>query len=153
MDLPAELRVSILEQAVGAEHLPALRFFYPFWFCGRGSQAVTYGGCPSLHFDPSKRMLDAPNTNVIFTCKQIYREIVDHARFGGIKAFERIGDLRQYVLMIGHLAPGGLASLDHLTIDFSHRSYISFFGVKVAPLMLDDVGPPGYVCHGTPALE
>lgn len=142
MDLPAELRLMILKQAVGHRHYPALPshpdFRALFWYCGVGPEAIGWrapGG--SMFFGEE---LEEPNINILLAHPVLYNEIYKFITTGAPKGFVSTVDLHSWIH--GPLAhvPEGFGSIRHLHLDFSHEEYIGFFQVDVTPFR--HTGPP-----------
>jgi hypothetical protein len=129
MQLPTELRLLILEQAVGVEHYPGHQDQGPFSFLGAGSEKLRYPSWySSFPADPTKRLIPMPNTNILFTCKQLYSETRHHLLYGSSKAFLDDSMLDQYLHYRPRRSSGSLDFLVHLDLDFSLGDYLGFFG-------------------------
>ncbi|KAK3050990.1 hypothetical protein LTR09_007739 [Extremus antarcticus] len=130
MALPAEIRLLILEQAVCVEHFHNPFANEPFGYFASGSRTM------DMYYDEpgrirEKKLIGRPNTNVLFSCRQIYSEIKPHLQTGAIKNFEYDYELGRYMSNPGFFGLGGVRSIRHLTLDLiSPDGYRTFFGLQ-----------------------
>ncbi|KAK5166475.1 uncharacterized protein LTR77_008018 [Saxophila tyrrhenica] len=120
MDLPAEVRMLIFEQAVGVEHFPIMELLHP----RSGSSYYGEGAQNSTDDEPRVgtrlRRIDPPNVNLISSCKQILQEIGPFMRHGTTKVFQTLTDLERYTLHNRFPEFGGVQTLRHITIDLTN---------------------------------
>ena len=144
MDLPAEVRAMVLKHAIGERRYPVRPNLGAFWYCGDGSEGKRYEPWDNLFLvdpvhqvDPTKAVVDKPNLNAIIAHPKLYSEMKEHLVSQIPQAFEDAPTMRRWIQQ-GALSrrPGGMNSLQHLTLDFTHEEYISFFAVHVFPFTL-----------------
>lgn len=131
MDLPAELRITVLEHAIGPVIYPRRDQHLSY---GIGSESATYFDslASSITIDHTKPHTARPNVDFIFSCRKLYEEVKLHFHYSTAKAFEDPRDLASYIRRLPS-APGALKRLRHLDLDLEMRNYILFFDVQAAP--------------------
>lgn len=136
MELPTELRILVLEHAVG----PVLYLNKDLGSYSTSSDSPTYAcsGARSIRVDPTKEIVSKPNLDFIFHNRQLYEEVKPYLFYRTAKVFTTPTCLRKCVFDFLPRSLGGLQRLCHLDLDFALNSYILFFNVQVAPVRAFD---------------
>ena len=129
MDLPAELRALILEQAIGRTLKPVCE----------SRKIISYGNA-SNDYPEDERHFERPATSVLFMCRQLYEDLKHYLWTGSRKSFISVNMLQLYINRAEYVAPAGINHLRHIELSLSHTDFMQLFEVMVAPFNIDGAG-------------
>ena len=133
MDLPAELRIQIMEAAFGYDVYPSTSSFATGdLYLGEGSDQQ-FGYIDDFStYNPTLKRVDGPNIAALLVSKTIHSEILDYVRTGTCKCFGSRVSCYSYLLRDSP-PPIQFEHLHIVEMHMMNSEYIQFFGIEASP--------------------